>query len=411
MNKFGRREDRNRFLNTNQRISSAQNPFSTVGSVPVRQVVNRPFDLAQATKYAHRSVNLTLLKKHLFNDNLANLSLAAEVSNQRMGFFLDCDDTVESEMAEHIEKTIGLPAGWLDERREVLSDEEVVGLKEQIASVKREEEIEPPAPRVHLIRPAPAVSPVVAPVAQPSSTEPVANEAPQESAAQATQESVHNEPSQPRPSIAGYENSVTKENKVVQLAPELAWLNEELAKAPRGSRSKVAKLMGRNPNDLSAWLNGLRVMPRPARAPMLRALVEFDQTLGEEAIRRFGADRDLILSGGSEPEMVGEAAPAVAASPVVAPVVSDAPVAQPAAAPAAPVTAKASLQNAARGSEVKAKSAGTSTYVSFRTARNVVEIDAIALRTAQTLAEVVGSVMRRVDQDAEAKSKDTVSQG
>lgn len=415
MNNYGRRDDRKRFVNPNQRLSSAQNPFNTGGAVRVNLAANPPFDLAQATKYACRSANLSLLKTHLFDNNVPQIALAAEVSAQRMAFFLDCDANVEPEMAEHMEKSIGLPAGWLDTRRQTLTEEEVAALKEQIANFKREEEIEPPAPRVHLIRPAPA-----APVASDTSLAPAAESisaastetSPQSGNAQVSQESESISPTQSRPSNAGFENNVHKEIKVIQLAPELEWLNAELEKTPRGTRSLIARSMGRNPNDLSAWLNGLRVMPSAARTGLLRAVHEYNQELGEEAMRRFGTTPDAVLSGASG--SVAAAAPAAVSAPVVAPVQAAAPVAQPVATPAAaPVAAKPTLQSVSRGTEVKAKNAGTSTYLSFRSARNVVEIDAIAMRTAQTLAEVMGSVMRRMEQNtgAEEQAKDTVSQG
>lgn len=68
--------------------------------------------------------------------------------------------------------------------------------------------------------------------------------------------------------------------------PDLAWLDDQLHSKPRGTRSRLARLMERSPDDLSAWLKLLRPIPPAARERLGRALAEIDRELAAQWTQR-----------------------------------------------------------------------------------------------------------------------------
>lgn len=359
-----------RVLSGSQRLSSAQSFLGSGHSVNVS--FRGGFDFEEASKSAQRAANLLALKKRLFNDSLALLANKAQVLPERLAMMLDLDLMISSEVAEHIEKSMGLPAGWLDGKRAEMSEQEVQALREALEHSGKDEhatESQEEARSISARKPE-ADEPKPEGIDLKTDTEEGEATMPQEkvetaSAAQSLSDESH---------AAGSASSSLQ-------AQALAWLNEQMKDKPRGSRSQLARLMQRNPNDLSAWLNGLRSMPASAMPSLMQALQAFDAQLAQNFELRLGQ------KSAQEPASAGT--PPQAQQPAEA--ASEAPArneAQAASAPAAPSVAAPRV--------VKQSKVGAGTYVSFRADKNASadqEMRLLALRAVHTLSEVLNAVV------------------
>lgn len=371
-----------RHIDVSARLSSAQPPLPLLGSQPSRVPVMAPFSYKDAERNARRIVNLELLKRHIFDDEAAKLADAIEMSPQRLAALFDLEVVFSDELAEHIEKTLGLPGGWLDKRREWSEQERQTvqeamrQASEQQASEQQTAEAQPP--RVWRIesqaQPPAALPPSADPIPSPNVVRPIG------------QQAVHPQES---PSM----NTQAAEMQVKEAAPlpsstqALAWLKNELAARPRGTQSSLAKAMGRNPNDLSAWLNGLRPIPAKALQDLRHTLKTFDAELAQGFIERLGeeAAHDAAKPEPQAASMQQQALPEEA--------------------PSAAAPQQSSVNRPAAVQMHRARS-GAAAYVTF--ARKPVhhdEMAQLALRTAQVLAEIVKACVQRSEHDEHSQEQ------
>ncbi|MCX8016572.1 MAG: hypothetical protein N2690_01525 [Rhodocyclaceae bacterium] len=366
-----------RYIAPSQRLSSAVPPFAPVRPVDVSVVQPRgSFDFEEASKSANRSINLGLLKKHCFEDSLALLSRRAEILPERMAAMLDAHILITSETAEHLEQTMGLPAGWLDAKRTDLSEDDIRIVRESMRRKDEEahEEREPVVFRAGAARPEPAL-----PEAQACGSQ--ADDASRLLSHTALTSGAANAEAVLSSAHAGAAFHA-KEKPVKPNDPDLKWLKEQIDAMPRGTSSELARLMGRNRNDISAWLNLLRPMPTKMREPLAKAACQLLPHLKDEIEQRFHlAPLDLSKP---EPAQVPAAAPSIEAQPSAK--IDPAPAAE----EPKPVA-----------SAVQTRRSGTSTYVGFKPSWNSSDphmMRLIALQTAQTLAEVMKSVLEQEQQ-------------
>lgn len=416
--------------------------FSPAGSSSGSHLTVAPLDYEQASKASIRATNLAYLKQFVFDDSLSRLASAAEVLSPRMARMLDTDLLVDSEVAEHMEKAMGLPAGWLDVKRERWDEAQTPVVRAQILAGQNRDEhatYDPSPAQSHTTATAQTTIPAVASAAPPKTEQPTLQ--------------------MPRPSTA-MPNKTDTPAATNQgpsfFTPELRWLAQELAKQPRGIQSRLSVLMNRRPNDLSSWVNGLRPMPQHARAELVRALEQTDPALGAQARSRFlGVSPAAVGSTGEHRHAdvvsvavtdttessevnagIGEpnATPDESAAPDAQAETSAAPpgpvfvdfieshdvtqevrpvqqiVQAVQAAAAAPVPELAqiplSTQTDAPATSMREQNAGGSTYIGFTGADRrkfqaekvsdvQTEIDKMALETAKTISEIIQSVIRR----------------
>jgi len=171
-----------------------------------------------------------------------------------------------------------------------------------------------------------------------------------------------------------------KENVMTKpaLSAELQWIKDRLDSMPRGSKTRLADLMHRHPNDLSAWLGSHRAMPESAKRALAAALPAFDAQMAAQFRQAFphsdiagwmggendapGAATDDDVTAASAPQ---ESAPKSAAAPETK----------------TPVLVK--------------RRAGAGTYVSFRRHDNEPSLEEVIAQAANTLAHVLSSIVDR----------------
>ncbi|MCX7912931.1 MAG: hypothetical protein N2506_08260, partial [Dehalococcoidales bacterium] len=114
-----------RWIDATKQRSISQAFLTAKPAVAVQYVGHKAFDSEDLQKAAARAVNLQLLLERLFDNDVAQLASRAEIDARRLRSMLDLEIHVSSEMAEHIEQTLRLPAGWLDQRRHSLDAADV----------------------------------------------------------------------------------------------------------------------------------------------------------------------------------------------------------------------------------------------------------------------------------------------
>lgn len=357
--------ERVRYVDRSMRLSSAQNPLVQARSpVAVTFVSPHPgFNLGEATKNARRVTNLQLLKNHIFGGNVAEMAARAELSPQRLNALLELDMVLSSELAEHIEQTLGLPGGWLDRKHERWTEElqqEVLQHMQSAAERARaQESVEAEA----------AAAATEAAAAESTTAQPDA--AVQPIQADKVCESDDCEPRAPVDIVVSQDAqaSAPSKERTMRAPYDLQWLNEQLNMMPRGAKSALAKELGRHVNDLSAWLNGHRPMPSPVRAQL------------PEALQRFNADLAQRFA-----QLKGEPQPGVRTAPEQEPAA-----AQPSSDSAASSTS--SVRDLTSPRAVVKRTVGRSEYVTFRR-QDAEELAQMAMITAQKLADVMQTALR-----------------
>lgn len=371
---YGRRMH-SRHLEVGGRLSSAQ-PLNMLAGQSAKVQVMVPFSYKEAERTARRIVNLDLLKRHVFGDEAAKLADAIEMSPQRLSALFDLEVVFSDELAEHIEKTLGLPGGWLDKRRE-WNEEELAVVQQAMQQACEQQGPE----TAHAPAPEPRVWRMQAVLHTPE-------ESSTTSAAPSVEQAVH--PSTTQATLQTFAQEAADMNKqpssTTAKAPRqhaamaCAWLKNELAQRERGTQSRLARAMGRNPNDLSAWLNGLRPMPAAALQDLLRALPSFDAQLAQGFVQRL----QEVHAEDAQPALMREQEGAQQPSSATPQAAPDAPDAQPRPAAAAKPAADRAVQ-------LRRSRSGSAAYVTFQHNAQSERIAELALRTAQVLAEVVKS--------------------
>jgi hypothetical protein len=329
-----------RWIDATKRRSSSQAFLTAKPAVAVEYVGHKAFDAEDLQKAAARAVNLQLLLEHLFDKDVAQLAARAEIDARRLRSMLDLEIHVSPEMAEHIEQTLRLPAGWLDQRRHALEAADIAMLQQRMGG---------------------------------------ATDAPNDAAA-ATKHgdsddgfSVREENAESGAKPVSKENTMPK----VVLGAELQWIKERLDAMPRGSKTRLADLMHRHPNDLSAWLGSHRPMPESAKQALAAALPAFDARLAADFRAAFPRSD---LAGWMEDAARGEKENTEASTAA-----SD---------PQTPATKDAALPETKPAVLVKRR-AGSGTYVSFRRTEGEPTLEEVIAQTANTLAHVLSSIVDR----------------
>jgi hypothetical protein len=323
-----------RWIDATKQRSSSQAFLTAKPAVAVEYVGHKAFDAEDLQKAAARAVNLQLLLEHLFGGDVAQLAARAEIDARRLRGMLDLESHVSSEMAEHIEQTLRLPAGWLDQRRNALEAADIALLQQRMGGG------------------ADAPNDAVAATKHGDSDDAIA--ARKENAGSAAM-------------------PVNKENTMpkVVLGAELQWIKERLDAMPRGSKTRLADLMHRHPNDLSAWLGSHRPMPESAKQALAAALPAFDE--------RMAADFRAAFPHSDIAGWMDDAAKAEQENTQDLTAASD---------PQAPATKEAAAPETKPAVLVKRR-AGSGTYVSFRRNEDGPTLEEVIAQTANTLAHVL----------------------
>lgn len=163
----------------------------------------------------------------------------------------------------------------------------------------------------------------------------------------------------------------------VVLGAELQWIKERLDAMPRGSKTRLADLMHRHPNDLSAWLGSHRPMPESAKRALAAALPAFDA--------RMAADFRLAFPSSDIAGRMDDATQGEQESAQDSTAASD---------PQAPATKEAAVPETKPAVLVKRR-AGSGTYVSFRRTEDEPTLEEVIAQTANMLAHVLSSIIDR----------------
>jgi len=374
-----------RVIESNARLSTAQRSIAASNPVSI-SFAQTKMDPEELRRSSARVMNLQQIVTHAFEGSVAGFALHAEMAPDRLRPLLDMQVPFSAEIAEHLEKCLNLPGGWLDNKRGSL---DVEHLKEMIFAPTKS------SPALGAGGAACAdENPQAAAAQEAVATKEVAQETPQAAvkvqaaAAQepvATKEAVMlsahelvKEVAQETPHAAKPQAPVAQEPAVIKadakmsdgaahlkvepkrldypMIQVLVWLNKELDRfrSPKGGpvRPEIAESMGRAPSTLSTWLTGVRKMPDEMLGPLVQAIHKVSPALAVEMQERVIAVDPAIAR--YLPNLPKMDVPVVAASPV-APVV--APVA---AAMAAPAVAAAAVPVAAAIAEPAPASAPVS---------------------------------------------------
>jgi hypothetical protein len=323
-----------RWIDATKQRSSSQAFLTAKPAVAVQYVGHKAFDSEDLQKAAARAVNLQLLLERLFDNDVAQLASRAEIDARRLRSMLDLEIHVSSEMAEHIEQTLRLPAGWLDQRRHSLDAADVAMLQQRMGSGT-------------------------------------------DATSEATATTQHS-------NSGNSDEAVNKENVMPKshLGADLQWIKDRLDSMPRGSKTRLADLMHRHPNDLSAWLGSHRAMPESARRALAAALPAFDAKMAADFRAAFpnsdiaGWMNDAARSE-KENLVAAAAEDSTAASALEEPATKEAVVPE----TKPPVLVK--------------RRAGAGTYVSFRRNEDEPSLEEVIAQTANTLAQVLSSIVHR----------------
>lgn len=286
-----------RFVSPTSRLSSAQQTIAALSPVTVTMAHPRGIDPEELRRMSARVMNLQLLLKGLFEDSIAAMAAHLEMSPDRLRSLMDLQTPFSSEIAEHLEKSMHLPGGWLDNRRSSIDVEHlrsIVFAEEPVMAEQHEEfAIASTASQSQEVA---AESTVQHKAEEPEMVKHeefdmgnvIAAQAAQPAATAALPETppAHAEPN--RQSDA--------------MAMTLRWLNGELDKfyAPDGVPARVSlrNRLGRAQSTVSTWLNGLRKLPDDMNIPMARAVIEMRLPIADELLSRMFAAAPNIFNEG-----------------------------------------------------------------------------------------------------------------
>lgn len=381
---YHHREREKKMITPESRLSSAQRTIGALSPVTVSFAPTRSMDHEEMRRMSARVLNLQMLLKEIFGDSIATLAAHLEMAPERLRALLDLQAPFTAEIAEHLEKSLRLPGGWLDNKRSGIDAEYlrsvIFATGEGEDSVSTASSHSPSAPASAQAAANEAQQPTqVAPqpheprvfLAQdvPKKAEPTTAD----NACQPAQASHDNHEEQPKEqpmSAAGQTHATQNANgtqtalsvetisgepvrQTDALANTLRWLNNELdrLRAPNGmpARAALRVQLGRAQSTVSTWLNGLRKVPDDMVIPLARAVIDLRLPIAREFLERMfqacpsifnePAKRALLMLLDNQPPTTQEAAPHLAphAAPATAArtavPVNAAPVASPVAAP------------------------------------------------------------------------------
>lgn len=325
-----------RIVAPTSRLSSAQHSIAALAPVPVTVTHHRNIDPQELRLAAARAINLRLLLEHLFDGSVAAMAAHLEMSPDRLRSLIDLQVPFDPEIAEHLEKILRLPGGWLDNRRTSIDaeylrtiifdapaqdapaqetaqttaasttqapsgqandlftpsetnakDESDEPAQASLPSIECEHEQrgEQPQGLMQTAAPHEDASGEQLSFAQPQLTIALnTNEGAEMAQITSAQTEVRTQPLPARVEPAG----PSRQNDA--MAQTLRWLNTELDKfqAPEGVSARIAlrNRLGRAQSTVSTWLNGLRKLPDDMHIPLARALIEMELPITDEALRR-----------------------------------------------------------------------------------------------------------------------------
>ena len=390
-----------RSLTPDVRLSSALPPLLQQ-SAPVAVSLARPrmADVEEARRASVRSANLQAILKAAFDNSVAQMAAFLEMAPDRLRSLLEAQTPFDAEIAEHLEKSLNLPGGWLDNRRGNVDE---AHLRETIFAPSRAEtqddaRVDAADSTAVQAKPVQAGIEGAAETAPKSATQepashplPRSEESPMSAAVQEAL-SVTQAPAQARKAHA------EPQRHTDDLAQTLRWINDSLDKlrwvndrlevvhegASPGegisARTELSNRLGRAQSTLSTWLTGLRPIPEVMIPLLADALLQMRAPVAEEANARLRALAPHAFTGADAPQ---------AAQPSAA---NAAPKAKAAPQPATPPSASAD----SAPSPVSAGATVHTLPTPLLPARPVSQEDAQIKLTVARTAEKVADVLRQL---------------
>ena len=116
-----------RVIEPHTRTSTAQRSIASASPVSV-SFVQVKMDPEEMRRSSARVMNLQQVVTHAFEGSLAALSLHAEMAPDRLRSLLEMHMPFSAEIAEHLEKCLNLPGGWLDNKRTAIDVDHLRGM-------------------------------------------------------------------------------------------------------------------------------------------------------------------------------------------------------------------------------------------------------------------------------------------
>jgi len=272
-------------------------------------------------------MNLQMLLRDVFDSSVAAMAAHVEMSPERLRSLLN--DSISSEMAEHLEQVLGLPGGWLDNKRSSLDARHLrkVILGESDDEQDAAQEIAGEATVSETVKAASAQQ-----MSRHETQQPLANEGPQDVFAvaadanadtsadqvqQVTQQAAQpdidqraaetdaknasieasdgmalpqQEPAQPtqmmQPEQRPAAPTAPLQDDEFKIREALLWANLAIDKMPSKIRSTIRQILRsrlhRSQSTLSTWLNGSRRPPEDAMIQLTREFLFMDLHFAKE---------------------------------------------------------------------------------------------------------------------------------
>jgi len=318
-----------RVIEPHVRVSTAQRTIAS--AAPIAVSFSQPkMDPDEIRRVSVRVMNMQMLIEKVFDGSLASLALQSEMAPDRLRALMDMQIPFGSEIAEHLEKCLNLPGGWLDNKRGAIDVDYLKALifstaplqaqspMQESAKIAQQEQVD----LAHLSGDfehssfgddpaAPAMaghggqrsSAAEHSVANALNTEPSATDS------RSQQENVINSSQERR----GMETRTEKTEKgratdLGHAKPKrlndpvtqaLIWLNHELDRY-RGSkggpvRPEIAEIMGRAASTVSTWMTGVRKMPDDMIIPLVLTIYKIRLPVADEFRDRMQAAAPAIM--------------------------------------------------------------------------------------------------------------------
>ena len=296
----------NRFVAPASRFSGAQHTMGAIAPASVAFAYSQVTEPGELRRMNARVLNLQMLLKGLFDDSIAAMAAYLEMSPDRLRALMDMQTPFSSEIAEHLEKILRLPGGWLDNQRASIDVERlraiVFGKKPADGAAPSEAEVEPVVAQSVEQRVAVCEHPRVVETVKESvlahESSGSADSSPIESNTEERDHEMINviDTQKPQEDVAKpvtpplYSGAQRKNDAMAQT---LRWLNSKLDhyRAPNGApaRAVLRARLGRAQSTVSTWLNGLRNLPDEMAVPLARAVVEMKLPVAAEFLERMFA--------------------------------------------------------------------------------------------------------------------------
>lgn len=342
-----------RVIEPHARMSTAQRTIAS--AAPIAVSFSHPkMDPDELRRVSARVLNMQLLIKHVFDDSLAALALQTEMAPDRLRSLMDMHVPFSSEIAEHLEKCLNLPGGWLDNKRSTIDADHLRAIIfAPPASHSHEASVSPSAleadqvtedasEKLHMTgyfedsafgnEPVgPETQSIANPGAKSAAAEVDLSLPDASSSANLASPSLpallHNTQSPQTESTKPQQQNATTGNqercdmetrtekaekgKTTEssraepkrlndpVTQTLIWLNHELDRyrSSKGGpvRPEIAEIMGRAPSTVSTWMTGVRKMPDEMVIPLVLAVYKIRLPIADEFFAKMKAAAPAIM--------------------------------------------------------------------------------------------------------------------